>query len=254
MKKFLPLVLLLIGVVVFFGAFLIIKGRKEITDQEIDDEEETALLKLPQDKLPIVSLIPTEDGHYLKLRVERLTIEEAETLDFELLYEVPGDKPPQGVPGSGIKIKGEDTFETDLLLGSESSGYFRFDEGVEKGTIALKFRNNQGKLLVKLISEFHLQNQTDKLTSLDGKFTFDLDEGIKKGFFIVINTLGFPNDLSQKPSIGPYGIYTSGNQKLTGKVKLDTAKIYVWQSSSGWRLQDERTILDSGAGIFIGSI
>ena len=60
----------------------------------------------------------------------------------------------QGVPGTA-KLDGGD-IERKMLLGSESSGKFRYDEGVKGGTLTLRFRNSKGRLIGKLSTEFTL--------------------------------------------------------------------------------------------------
>ena len=163
-KKYLPIILLLIGAAVLTGAFFFVKSRRTT---DTDKEEESTLIEVAPKDRPVVSLTPTTDGHYLKLRIEKL-LSGAESLDYELLYQT-SDNITQGVPGT-LALGSEKEFETDLLLGTESSGKFRYDEGVETGSVALRFRNKEGKLLAKFESEFHLTDDNDKLTSLDDNF------------------------------------------------------------------------------------
>lgn len=208
MKKFLPLIILLVGVLVVVGAFFIIKRDKG----EKTSQDETALIELPPEKRPIAKLIPSEDGHWLKLVIERLQVEGAESLDYELLYKLP-DERVQGVPGT-IKLTGQSLIERDLLLGSESSGKFRYDEGVEEGTLTLRFRNKEGKLMAKLATGFHLQVGDDELTSVDGKFKYELDKIIKGVFFVTMNTFGQGEVHDAAFREGTYAIFASSKVDL----------------------------------------
>src|SRR3972149_8163539 len=162
MKKFLPLIFLLLGVLVLVGVFFLIKGKKEVPQDEEEKVPEIAF-----ENRPITSLTPSEDGHWLKLQIDKVKIK-AKSLDYELLYKLP-DGRTQGVPGT-VDLSSTTKIERDLLLGSESSGKFRYDEGVEEGTLTLRFRNSKGILTAKFLTEFSLISDTKTLSSIDGKF------------------------------------------------------------------------------------
>lgn len=130
-----------------------------------DDEE--LLAEVPLDKRPIVSLTPSGDGHYLALQVDNIVLD-ADSFDYLLEYRTSNDL-LQGVPGIA-KLAGNKTFETELLLGTESSGKFRYDEGVETGSVELKFRKN-GKLIAKFKTDFKMEETRD-------------------GFKVTMNTIG----------------------------------------------------------------
>ncbi|OGM09044.1 hypothetical protein A2159_01510 [Candidatus Woesebacteria bacterium RBG_13_34_9] len=189
MKKFLPLIILILGIGVLITVFFVNKSKN--TSENSFTQEEKALIDVPLEKRPVVSLTPTSDGHYLKLKIEKLNLFNAVSLDYKLEYKVPGN-PDQGVPGM-VKLTGKDIFEADLLLGSESSGKYRYDEGVEQGSITLSYRNADGKLLARFKSDFHLQSDVGELTSLDGKFNYTLDKTQKGVFYITMPTIGNPD-------------------------------------------------------------
>ncbi len=216
MKKFLPLVLLLVGLLVFGGVFYFVKGRSGDT-QETDVEEVAPEISL-EDR-PVTSLTPSDDGHWLKLLVEKIVID-AETMDYELLYKLPDDR-TQGVPGT-IKLIGQDSIERDLLLGSESSGKFRYDEGVEQGTLTLRFRNNKGKLIAKFSTEFSLiEASEEKYSSVDEKFSYKvLDKRMMNGYIVVMETFGLPEMYSGDIVGGPYGVFAS-DRGASGTVEFD---------------------------------
>jgi hypothetical protein len=188
MKKFLPFILLFLGILVLVGAyFLLIKPRNEGVKESIPQEE--AAPEVPIEQRPVVSLTPSDDGHWLTLNIKDIRIS-AESLEYLLLYDLP-DGRQQGVPGT-VKIAGENSIERKLLLGSESSGKFRYDEGVERGTITIKFRDSKAKLVANFSSEFHLISANQSLDSSDGKFIYKLEKLPKKGYFVVMETLGLP--------------------------------------------------------------
>ncbi|KKR87457.1 MAG: hypothetical protein UU32_C0005G0016 [Candidatus Woesebacteria bacterium GW2011_GWB1_41_10] len=198
-KKYLPFILLGVGVLILAGAFLLIKNSKEV-----GNEDET-VKEIPVEQRPIVSLIPSGDGHWLKLKIEQIKVEGAVSLDYELLYTLP-DGRVQGVPGT-VKIKGD--VIRDLLLGSESSGKFRYDEGVETGSMTVRFRNLKGKLIGKLSTKFHMQTGVKELTSADGKFTYSPDKISKGVYYVTMETFAEPNPSTVVVYKDGYGVFSS---------------------------------------------
>jgi len=222
-KKYLPFILLGVGLlVVAIAAFFVLRNRG---DEEIPVEEEEVVAEIPFEKRPFASLTPTEDGHYLKLKIENVSID-AETLDYELLYQTETGL-TQGVPGT-FRVNGSD-LEADLLLGSESSGKFRYDEGVEQGTLSLKFRNSKGKLVGKLLTDFRLYNDINELSSSDGEFKFMLTD-YDEQFFVVMETFGLPASYGGEITAGPIGVFGS-DDLATGTVEFGSGKVMTYDSS-----------------------
>lgn len=240
MKRFLPIFLFLIGLGVLFAAyFFVLKPGKETT---LDEEE--ALTEVPLDRRPLATLTPSTDGHWLKLIIDKIVIDAA-SFDYELLYKLP-DGRTQGVPGT-IKLEGQKMIERDLLLGSESSGKFRYDEGVEEGTLTLRFRNEKGKLVAKFSTQFHLQSATRNLTSLDDNFSYALTKE-SSAFFVTMKTFGLPKDAPGELMSGPYGVFSSSQAAQPGRVEIRAAKIYRWTGARWQALEDSSS---SDIGIFI---
>lgn len=154
MKKYLPFILLLAGILIAMAAITVMK-KGNSSKSNIANEEET-VREVPMNQRPFISLTPSSDGHWLKLKIEQIKVEGAKSLDYELLYSLP-DGRTQGVPGT-VQLTGEDIVR-DLLLGSESSGKFRYDEGVNNGTLTIRFRDVKGKLVGKFSTEFTLTPQ-----------------------------------------------------------------------------------------------
>jgi len=237
MKKYLPIALFVLGALILLGGFFILRGRNNDSDT-MEDEEVVA--EIPFDQRPVVSLTPTEDGHYLIMKMNGLGLE-AETLDYEILYDT-AEGITQGVPGTA-QLNGSEV-ERDILLGSESSGKFRYDEGVEMGTITLRFRNDKGKLVGKLTTQWHLQSNTDELTSSDGNFTFNLGE-ISDSWFVTMSTFGVPDGLASEPNSGPYGVFSSDDSAAGTPQMSGTIRHYEdgeWVSVDG----------ETSTGIFVG--
>lgn len=152
MKKYLPFILLGVGLLAVIVGIIVVKNLKK---QGAEDESDIAVPEIPADQRPLVSLTPTNDGHWLNFVVSKLNVKGAASMDYELVYSVKNGG-QQGVPGT-VKLDGG-VIERKLLLGSESSGKFRYDEGVETGTMTLRFRNSSGKLIGKLSTTFKLSS------------------------------------------------------------------------------------------------
>lgn len=233
LKKYLPIILVLIGLLVVGGAAYFVLGRGG-SDESVDEDEQVA--EIPADMRPTATLTPTEDGHYLNLKISDIRIEAA-SLDYEILY-VTGAGITQGVPGTAM-LNGSPV-EREILLGSESSGKFRYDEGVKEGTLTLRFRNEKGKLVGKLSTQWHLQTATDTLTSTDDKFKFELDEE-SDAWFIVMQTFG---PYKEGSKMMPYGVFSS-DPNLSGTVDMAGA-VYKWMDGSWGEVSGPTT-----PGIFI---
>ena len=196
---------------------------------------------LSLEESPYVRLVPREDGHWLKLIIANFEVSGAATLDYELIYDVPG-LATQGVPGT-IEIDGSDTVERDLLLGSESSGNFRYDEDVEAGTLNLNFRSSNGKLLAELSSDWRLLKDTTDIFSADGDFNLVLDEPNSSHFIVVMSTFGLPMPLENAKGV-PYGAFSSGGEPYPGT--LDFGDNVVRWDGDGYRDVEGDTVPNIG--------
>jgi hypothetical protein len=219
MKKYIPLILIGIGVLILVIVGIFIFKSKNKTDEV----QEEIVLELPESQWPAVSLTPTNDpkvadsmGRFLKFRVEKINVPDAESMDYLLVYST-SDGGQQGVPGS-VQLEG-DNLERTLLLGSESSGKYRFDSGVSTGNMTITFRDQKGKSLGKLTTDFHLQSGVSELTSFDGLFAYTLDKSAKGVFFITMKTFLEPT----VPMViweNGYGIFSSDGKPHAGKVGM----------------------------------
>lgn len=242
MKKYLPFILLGIGIIVLVIVLIVVKNNKKTP---VEEDETTVSLSL--NERPVASLTPSADGHWLKLSLAKI-LSSAASLDYELLYQLP-DGRTQGVPGT-IKLTGQDTIERDLLLGSESSGKFRYDEGVKEGTLTIRFRNEAGKLITKLSTKFALLSKTKELASIDEVFSYNLASINSKDFFVVMETFGISEDAPSDLASGPFGVFSSGKSAISGTVSIEGVNIYRY-SGSDWTKLD--TGKSSDIGVFIST-
>lgn len=203
MKKFIPLILLGVGLLVLILVFVVIKNKKSV----VIEDDSNALVEVSFKDRPFASLTPTSDGHYINLKIDKITLPKAVSLDYELLYTLP-DGRTQGVPGT-IDLKGQTSFERKLLLGSESNGKFRYDDGVADGSLTVRLRNSKGKLLAKFSTKWHLQSVDQELTSIDQNFTYKLEKKPKGVYFVTMETFGLMDSSIATVASGPYGVFAS---------------------------------------------
>ncbi len=217
-KKILPIIAGVMVVVLVVIGFFIFRNKNKSTDEK---EDESNVPVLSESQWPAISLTPTEKsdvngsmGHWLNFKVEKINIKGASSMDYLLVYNT-SDGGQQGVPGK-INITG-DSIEKKLLLGSESSGKYRYDAGVETGTMTITFRNEDGKMIGKLSTEFHLQTGVAELTSADGTFNYTLDKIAKNVYFVTMKTYAQP----EVPTVvwqNGYGIFASDGKDYTGTI------------------------------------
>ena len=209
-KKFLPFVLFGFGLFVLIVVFFVVKGGKK----DVETVDETKLLEVNFDSRPVVSLTPTSDGHWLNLKIDKIVLPKTASVDYELLYSLP-DGRTQGVPGN-VSLNSDTKIERKLLLGSESSGKYRYDEGVKDGSLTIRLRDERGKLLAKFSTKFHLQSSDLEITSVDENFKYVLDKKPKGVFFVTMETFGLMDTSVQSVASGPYGVFTSDANLASG--------------------------------------
>ena len=240
MKKYLPIILVIIGLAAVVLIVFAKLGNKRM-DVEVEEEAPEVSLEMR----PVASLTPSVDGYWLKLMIDKVLVK-AETLDYELLYKL-SDGRTQGVPGTVTLKNG--VIERDLLLGSESSGIYRYDEGVEQGKLTLRLRDEDGKLVSKFETEFHLQENTDELYSLDRKIVITNEGKIQKGYTVIMQTFGLPDGYPKNIISGPYGVFSSA-ESLMGEIVMGKGSLYMY-SGDGWdKVENGETVIGNFA-IFV---
>jgi hypothetical protein len=234
MKKFLPIVLFLIGLLVVGGAFVFIKSRGS-AEEETDNEK--ALLDVSLPERPVLTLTPSDDGHWLRMKIDKIKIDAA-SLDYLVLYYFPdtetGIQKQNGVPGT-VQLAGIVNIERDLLMGSESSGNYKYDEGVTGGLVTLRFRNDDGQLLAKFESNFVLRNDTNTVSLDESGFGFEFDSR-HEGYLIAMQTIGLPSDIEGVKS-GPFGVFIDAGD-FSGSPKLDSGLKTMGYVNNKWQEVD----------------
>jgi len=224
MKKILFILLvlaILIGAVIYFFAF---RNKQTAPSGPTPTPAEKEIVEVPLEERPFVNLTPRADGREFTLDITR--VKNTDTVEYELVYLSQGIQ--RGVIGS-VTLNGESNLSRKMLLGSCSKNVCKYDEGVEQGTLTLRFRGSTGTS--KFTTDFHLQKGTGPLTSTDGKFELDGKLTVTN-YYITMNTVGLPGVFDKTINEGPYGVFSSGSTAIkNGTVKLGPT-IYFWNGSS----------------------
>ena len=226
----------LIGAVVWF-----VRGRQ--TEEEIvPSKPEGVLIETALEERPYITLTPSSDGHWLTVDVSR--IRDADSLEYELLYNTIGGATQGSI--SSFELKGKSTYSKKILLGSESSGNYKYDEGVTQGTLTIRLRGGEGTR--KFVSDFHLQKGDEDLTSIDEKVTLE-GSFSSSAFYLTMSTAGLPGDFEGEVIVGPYEVFTSVTSKVKGgelTMSLEegqAGQLYSW-SGSAW--EEEESEVEDG--------
>lgn len=232
MRSYLPIFLLVGGILlVSLVGFIFFNLRsKQITPQE-----EVAEKELVAEERPYVRLVPNSAGNELSFSVSRIPAG-VSTIEYELTY-IARAQPPdtgrvtQGVPGQ-VDVEGKTSIEErKLTLGTCSGRVCRYDKDVGDINLAITLRDKKGKLISKFKTGVKLVTKKRELASDDGKLTFTFDK-IPIGYWLVMQTIGLPS--SAKPGesvIGPYGIFSSSKENVSGMVTISSITPEVWDGS-----------------------
>lgn len=135
-------------VIVASSFFLSACGKKTTTNNDTTPTKSAQKeLILSESEKPIISLIPRQDGHELKLKIDNIPSNITQ-IEYELIYSASenGLTMEKGV-GDTVKISSKN-IEKDLLLGTSSCTNgckYKYDEGVSSGTLSLIFYTNDNQ-------------------------------------------------------------------------------------------------------------
>lgn len=252
MKKNYIVILALIGVFLILGGGFLIWRSQRAKRLSPTLEPEGVLIETTLEERPYIILTPSSDGHWLTIDVTR--IQDAESLEYELLYNTASGATQGSI--NTVQLKGETAYSKKILLGSESSGHYKFDEGVTQGSLTVRLRGGKGTR--KFVTDFHLQQREDELTSIDGNFSIKGDFP-KANFYVTMTTIGLPGEFEGEVIAGPYQALSSGTKTVkNGQVGItlseesETAKLYSWSGTS-W-VEEKKEIEDKTISTEISSL
>ena len=194
--------------VILLSTFFLSACGKKTTTNKITPAPIAQKLELSESEKPIISLIPRQDGHELKLIIDNIPPSIAE-IEYELIYSAidEGLEMEKGV-GDTIKVTSKN-IQRDLLLGTSSCTNgckYKYDQGIVGGTLSLTFLTSDNQS-VSYETSFVLKTSAD--IKKDGGISLSLEKLQIKGsviakndYFILIKN--FP---------AYYSVFSSGNGK-----------------------------------------
>ncbi|HBC73208.1 MAG: hypothetical protein UX91_C0009G0022 [Candidatus Amesbacteria bacterium GW2011_GWB1_47_19] len=142
-KKYLPvaagLILLIIAGVFAKAVFLKPKTPGPVpTPSPLPAAEQ-----LPDDKKPSVSLLFSNDLHFVTVNITNIY---SEQLEYNLIYDalVKNNRIQTGV-NAAAKLDGKTEYTQKQLLGSESSGKFTYHEDIQNAVLELTLRDSENR-------------------------------------------------------------------------------------------------------------
>lgn len=252
MKKNYLIIIVVFGIALILGGGFLFWRSRGAEEPAPTSEPEGVLVETTLEERPYITLTPSSDGHWLTIEVSR--IKEADSLEYELLYNTASGATQGSI--NTVRLKGETSYSKKILLGSESSGHYKFDEGVTQGTLTVRLRGGEGTR--KFMTDFHLQQGEDELTSIDGNFSIG-GTFLKANFYVTMMTIGLPGDFGGEVIAGPYEVLSSGVKtvkdgvvKITMSEESETAKLYSW-SGTKW-VEEKGKIEDKTISTEISSL
>lgn len=242
MRSYLPIFLLIGGILIASLVGFVIFNLRSQEKTTLLEENEVVQAKIP---LPYITLTPDNLGRELSLSVVKID-SSVSTLEYELVYNTAAGV-LQGVPGS-VSVQGQNNISRTLTLGTCSSGVCRYDKGIRDITLTIRLRDKNGKLLAKFASGVTLSTKEKELASSDGKFKLTLDK-TGTGFYTVLETGGVPTNAPGEVAAGPYGVFTSSDEKQSGQVSLPGGSIYILESGKWQQLVNSKVKI---LGTFVG--
>ena len=199
-------------VVIASSFFLSACGKKKAeTDNSTPTKSAQKELVLSESEKPIISLIPSGDGHELKLKIDNISSNISQ-IEYELIYSATEDglTMEKGV-GDTVKISSKN-IEKDLLLGTSSCTNgckYKYDTGVSEGTLSLIFYTNDNQSATyetPFVLKTSADIKKDSGLSLKGEdFSIKATTTTKNDYFTVIKN--YPSYFS-----------VFSNSKGTGKI------------------------------------
>ncbi|MCW1949323.1 MAG: hypothetical protein KIH89_002650 [Candidatus Shapirobacteria bacterium] len=198
-------------VVIASSFFLSACGKKQTETNNTPTKSVQKELVLSETEKPIISLIPREDGHELKLKIDNIPSNISQ-IDYELIYSATeNDLTMEKGVGDTVKITSKN-IEKDLLLGTSSCTNgckYKYDTGVSEGTLSLIFYtsdNQSATFETPFVLKTSADIKKDGGLSLKGEdFSIKATTTTKSDYFIVIKN--YPSYFS-----------VFSNSKGTGKI------------------------------------
>jgi hypothetical protein len=244
MKKYLPVAILLVFLLIGGGAYLF---KRSNANDEVPDLMETPpvvskINSLAISKRPYVMLIPHKNSARCNgVDMQILDLKNGEEkVEYELEYTT--EKLIQGVFGRR-EFSSKEEKHQPLEFGTCSKGRCRCDDDITGGSLKLSFTGKEDYVLK---GDFSVNKVGDEvISSRDARLKILVGSAIAKGTdVLVMSTFGLPSELTEKVILGPYGIYAQNITSLKNPVTITlqshdvvNGKIQFWDGKA-WKKVD----------------
>jgi len=237
MKKPAFLLIVFFAVMAIFGAIFFVNSNKKTDELAITPTpslvDEGKVLDFSLNN-PLVLAYPRSDGNAVILEISKLN--GINKVSYEMIYQTKTQQ--EGTLGTPIVLKsGETSIKRELLFGTCSKNVCRYHEGVESGSLSIKFAKIEGPQ-DEWRADFKIETTAagKKLTSMDNNFSLEMPGAPKSLYVITSSVSSLPAPIEGKTVADqPYGVFPASplimkNMIVSIKVKNpDPAmKIYGW--------------------------
>lgn len=228
-------------IVVIAGIFLIARKPNSTPEETGNLPDQAEPLNIAE--MPIVRLTAKNSGRELTLYVETKQELTNDRIEYELIYYLE-DGLSRGAMGEIELVGGKG--EKDILLGTCSRDVCRYDDGVTGGEVIISLAKN---------SQLHsFETKFAFLTSTTPYQAEELEIGVDKGSFIVLNGGGLPKMVEDNQEIlaGPFVITAeTGLGTVSFELTAD-GSLLVWDQGS-WEEVEEYEDLPLGTYLLVSS-
>jgi len=175
---------------------------------------EPKTIELKPEEKPYLSLIPSADGHWLKLKIDNIS-NFITQIEYELIYRAVDNQSEieKGLGDTVKEIQGN-RVERDLLMGTSSCTNgckYKYDTGITGGNLSLTFITPNSEPLsyeTPFILKTGTELKKDKILALsEENFTINLSNP-GSDYFLLLKNYGYPKN----PTISSvYSVFSSGS-------------------------------------------
>lgn len=232
---------IIVGVFVFW--LLADPFAQKNNDQAVKAQPTKVIKKLemPEEDYPVISMALKNNDHYVDLTINKIPSYVKE-IEFEFLYNSIDEKGQEFQKGQFDSFEiNEERIEKEILLGTSScttgTCKYRYDENVSSGKLALKLKDEEGK-----VASFDIPflvakgNEDANLSELENNSP-DLElTNPNSSNLILHKTLGYYERPNQAIFAGPYQLSSTASQLPF--TYSGSESIYVF-GTDGWTISDE---------------
>lgn len=210
MKKIIKITSL--SLIIILSSFVFSACGKKTATPKTEPTPVPRLVELTPEKKPYISLVPRDDGHSLKLKINKIQTSISQ-IEYELIYTAV-DNGLEIEKGAGDTIKVDSTsLERDILLGTASCTNdckYKYDTGVTGGIVSLTLISDNGQISTieapfVLKSTADLKKENNNIALSNDTFSTKVTTKPNEFYILIKNALVY-SLFSNRGLIGDYPI------------------------------------------------